>query len=360
VAELGRGTVRAGRGAESSFSESELPFVSVVMAVRNEVETIERAVASVVKQTYPADSYEVIVVDGRSDDGTTELLSRFPVRLIVDGGTGPSAARNVGVAEARGSIVAFTDGDCIVEPTWLERLVAPMAGDPALAGVGGSLRHADAGTELSFFEDLNSRARYRGFITSNVAYRKSVVLEVGGFDPELSCGEDWDLYWRVLDRGGRVVYEPSALVWHAPGENGGLESYVRKQFWYARCDVSTFVKRGRTVASRLAAGETAAIRECAPSMRDAGANAAGLALLAGGALAGSGAAAVAGAILLSSVMAPALGAITRYPEAKGAPGVVLKIAALKAAARAAGTLTGLAKLAAERFTLLAPRRDPPS
>ncbi|HVL48200.1 MAG TPA: glycosyltransferase [Candidatus Thermoplasmatota archaeon] len=315
------------------------PSFTVVVAVRNEAATLPAALEALARQRYPPDRLEVLVVDGGSTDGSAAIASRYPFRVLADGGRGPGAARNLGVAAARGSIVAFTDGDCRPDPGWVAALAERFA-DPDVVGVGGALRHPDRGTVFSRLEDLTLRATYRGFITSNVAYRASALAVVGGFDEALTCGEDWDLYWRILDAGGRIVYAPEAVVWHDPPESASPARYLRKQFWYARSDVRLFAKRARALAERRGKRGRSAV---AP-IRAAAANATGYALLAAGALGGLPAAAAAGAVLASSGLAP----IVASPEAAAHRGRLLAAGVLKGAVRAVGTAAGLADLARRR------------
>lgn len=221
-------------------------FVSIIVPVRNERANIEECIISLLNQDYPKEKYEIIIVNGHSRDGTLEVLSKLPVKVIEDGGRGASEARNRGVAYARGEIVAFTDGDCVAQPDWIKNLAGSFDG-PDVGGVGGALRTGNLGTLLSLCENLNTCATYKGFITANMAYRVDVINKAGGFDPNIKCGEDWDLWWRVLDWGYKVRFESSAVVVHFPPENRGWLPYYRKEFWYARMDVKVFVKRVRLI-----------------------------------------------------------------------------------------------------------------
>lgn len=214
-------------------------FVSIVVPVRNEEDGIQECITSLMNQDYPKDRYEIIVVDGHSRDSTLKLLSKFPIKVIEDDGRGVSDARNKGTEQAKGDIIAFTDGDCTATPGWI-RSLSEKFDDPNVAGVGGGLRAKKLGSLLTRCEGLNTQATYRGFLGANIAYRRSVLNEVGGFDPNIRCGEDSDLYLRVIDRGCEVPFEGSAVVIHAPPDNGSWLSYFRKEFWYARMDARVF------------------------------------------------------------------------------------------------------------------------
>lgn len=214
-----------------------LPEISVVVPCRNERWSLGNCLDAIDAQDYPPRRFEVIVVDGRSTDGCREFVQARGLRVLDDPGRGPAAARNLGIRAASGEIVAFTDADCVPRFDWLSHFADAFRRDPTLAGVAGPLRLPRA-TLLGRIEDNDARRFYRGYITSNVAYRRSVLLEVGGFDEMLCCAEDYDLAWRVLDRGHRIAHDERPVVLHDPPElQGSLPRYLRKQFWYARHDV---------------------------------------------------------------------------------------------------------------------------
>ncbi len=241
---------------------------SVILAVRNEGRALRRCLDSLFSQTLPRSDYEVILVDGWSTDDTIAIANAYPVRILNDDKRGIGSARNIGVKEAKGEIVAFTDGDCIPDAAWLEHLLEPFS-DEKVGGAGGAIRCIDAGNIISRYEDLNNRATYRGFITSNAAYRKSVFDEVGGFDVTLKCGEDWDIWWRVRDRGHEVVYVPGALVFHGPKEQRSWALYLKKQFWYSRLDMTLYARRYRRIRMLEKSGDHPAIKETLQVMKKA-------------------------------------------------------------------------------------------
>jgi mycofactocin glycosyltransferase len=315
------------------------PAISVVVPCLNESATLPHCLDALRAQDYPQARAEVLVVDGRSTDGCAQIARSRGVRILEDPGEGPSAARNVGIRGARGEIVAFTDADCIPEAGWLSAIADAFARRPWIGGVGGAIRMPRR-TLLGRLEDDDARARYRGVITSNVAYRRPLLLAVGGFDESLSCAEDYDLAWRLRDLGHEVVHDPGPVVVHDPPEiSGSLAAYLRKQFWYARHDVPTHARaivRGRAGA---------------PGAREAAAGVAGalppaglLAVAAGGALAGSATLALAG------LAGCAARATVRVVRAGGRSEAIPRaaVATAKELARGAGTLVGLADLARPR------------
>src|SRR6266480_6290411 len=117
------------------------PSVSVIVPVRNGESTIADCLDAILATDYPADRREILVVDNGSSDGTSALIQSRPVRYLREHRRGVSNARNRGIAESNGEILAFVDADCLVEPQWLAELVRPFD-DPEIGSVAGHLQHA--------------------------------------------------------------------------------------------------------------------------------------------------------------------------------------------------------------------------
>ena len=114
------------------------PSVSVVIPVYNGERTLGRCLESLLKQNYPRDAFEIIVVENSSTDATTEVAQRYPVRVLHNSERGPASARNMGIANSQSEIIAFTDADCIAHVDWLRELVQPYS-DPEVGGVAGEI-----------------------------------------------------------------------------------------------------------------------------------------------------------------------------------------------------------------------------
>lgn len=175
-------------------------------------------------QTYPHDRMEVLFVDDGSTDQTAELIRRwersagFQVSLLRHGGKGPASARNCAVAHAQGTVLAFTDSDCMPSPRWLSAAVAALDEDVGL--VTGKISLARLPDTHFFFNsqldpDEFDRGLYR---TANLVVPRAVFDEAGGFDPsfvyEKGSGEDTDFGWRVRRAGKRAVFVADAHVAH--------------------------------------------------------------------------------------------------------------------------------------------------
>ena len=199
------------------------PRASIIIPSYNSRATIRRCLQSLLAQESDV-THEIILVDG-SDDGTDEIVrSEFPsVRLVhLETRTLPGRGRNLGVQEARGELLCFTDADCVVEPDWLNRLTGHLdSGD--VAGVGGSVLNglpqnpvAWCGYLVEFSEYLPSMPPGPSVLlpTCNAAFRRDVFETLGGFPEELWPAEDQIFSWRLVQGGDRLAFDPSIRVSH--------------------------------------------------------------------------------------------------------------------------------------------------
>jgi lipopolysaccharide/colanic/teichoic acid biosynthesis glycosyltransferase/GT2 family glycosyltransferase len=207
---------------------------------------LPRCLSALAKQDYPADCYEVIVVDDGSADETAAVARAAGARVICQANAGPAAARNAGAAAAQGELLLFTDADCAPEPGWITALVAPFhPPDQRAAAVAGAVAGAKGAylTEqtgiVPRFTQLEYEDRYDRMIgaesidfidTYSAAYRRAVFLANHGFDtifPTASV-EDQEFSFRLAEKGYRLVFVPQARVTHL--HNPTLAAYIRRKF----------------------------------------------------------------------------------------------------------------------------------
>ncbi len=182
---------------------------------------IGRCVEALLAQTYPRELTEILVIDNGSTDDTRAIVARYPVTLLLEHGIRTAyAARNRGIRQASGTIIALTDGDCVPALDWLERMVAPFSA-PSVAAVLGSIGDVPPETLWEEFAARTkpfSRPERRGlktFLTGNAAVRRETLFALGLFDEHLSTAGDIDFGWRLqLSRQGTVVDVPEAIVLH--------------------------------------------------------------------------------------------------------------------------------------------------
>jgi O-antigen biosynthesis protein len=233
--------------AQTPFrSDWRWPGISVVIAAYNAAATLDDCLASVSQLTYP--DYEVIVVNDGSTDATGDIADRYAtidprLRVVHTANGGLSVARNVGLAEARGEIVAYTDADCRVDPDWLYYLALTLINKPVV-GVGGpNLVPPDDGwvarcvgqapggpTHILLSDEVAEHIP-----GCNMAFWKWALDELAGFNPVYrQAGDDVDICWRLQARGYGLGFSPAAIVWHHRRDS--VRAYLKQQAGYGRAE----------------------------------------------------------------------------------------------------------------------------
>ncbi|GAB4279834.1 MAG: glycosyltransferase [Candidatus Rifleibacteriota bacterium] len=214
---------------------------SIVIPVYNSGKNLTRLLESLCNQD--ADfSFEVVLADDGSDEDYQSLLDRFRQKLkirYVKGkqNKGPATARNMGIKEAKGEIVVFTDSDCKPNRTWLRKMVEPFS-DPSVSGVKGAYSTLQSDwfaqlAQIEFlerYELLESQPDIDFIDTYSGAYRRKDLLAVGGFDTTFSAAdnEDVDLAFKIKKLGGKFVFAKDAIVEHLHRE--GWLNYAKLKF----------------------------------------------------------------------------------------------------------------------------------
>jgi GT2 family glycosyltransferase len=234
--------------ADAPFSrreQAEWPHVSVVICAFNAADTIAECLASIDTLQYPR--FDVIVVNDGSKDQTGDLAHAWTrtsgagiARRVIDVPNGGlSRARNIGLSEACGEIVAYTDADVRVDPLWLTYLVQPLlhldvvgAGGPNVVPaddprVAQCVARAPGGPTHVLLDD-----RIAEHVPGcNMAFRRDALAAIGGFNPiYLRAGDDVDVCWRLQARGWKIAFSPAALVWHR--HRASVKAYWRQQVGY--------------------------------------------------------------------------------------------------------------------------------
>ena len=223
------------------------PRVSVVVCSYNGGSTLEQCLRSLQALNYP--NYEIIVVNDGSTDHTTEILRQFPsVKAIHQPNRGLSAARNVGLRSATGSIVAYTDSDCFADADWLTHLVhlfqtcdAAAVGGPNLTPEDGWLAGCVAAAPGQPVHVLESDQVAEHIPGCNMAFRREALESIGGFDAVYrKAGDDVDVCWRLQQAGYWITFAPGAFVWHHRRQNP--RAYLRQQAGYGEAEALLRVK----------------------------------------------------------------------------------------------------------------------
>lgn len=228
--------------------------ISVYIPAYNVAEFLSRSIESLLAQSLPPD--EILVIDDGSRDRSAEIAAAYPAVTLIrhPANKGLAAARNTALHAARNEFVASLDADCIAHPSWLSELAKNM-GDPQLAGAGGKLvegvqdnladRWRTAHMPQEWGDSLLRNPRF--LFGCNNLFRKSAVLEAGGYDERMRTnGEDTDLSAKLRGKGWELLYDPSARATHLRHDTARsiLDTYWR---WW-RFGVSAY-SRGATLRS---------------------------------------------------------------------------------------------------------------
>lgn len=221
--------------------------VSIIVAAYNSQETIEECLKSILAQNYPADFFEVIVMDGGSKDATVKLAQQFPIKVVSIRLNAP-AAYNYAMKIASHPILGFIDADAKVEGEWLNKLV-PHLSDPQVAGVSGSIDtwNRENPWARSIGYELKNRysriGKFTGRIaTMNLLLKKAIIEEAGGWDEKLPSQYDTDLGFQISAKGYKIAYEPSAVCYHF--NRPTLKAYYRQQLQYGKNTLKLYFKHG--------------------------------------------------------------------------------------------------------------------
>ena len=240
---------------------SSAPFVSVIIPAFNNLEGLRRCLAPLEQQTHARERYEVIVVDNGSSDDVRSVVDGFPrVRLLREEQPGSYAARNRGIAAARGDVLALTDSDCVPTREWIEKGVENLLRAPDCGFVAGrvELTFRDPARPtpselydfivMNFHQDRNVAERRFG-ATANLFVFKQVFEAVGPFDGQLLSAGDLEWGRRVFDHGLLQIYADDVRVAH-PARHALAETY-RQARRLAGGTYRLKIQNGATPARRM-------------------------------------------------------------------------------------------------------------
>lgn len=214
--------------------------VSVIIPTFNGAPRLGHCLDALLPQTVGIDA-EILVVDDGSTDDTREVVARYSsVRLLSQKNGGPAAARNRGALEAKGTIILFTDDDCVPTPGWLGAMTSPFD-DVDVVGVKGAYRTRQK-TLAARFVQVEYEDRYRmmaGFSdidfidTYSAGFRRDRFLQMNGYDTSfpVACAEDIELSYRMSARGWTMKFVPTAIVYHTHPDT--LSRYLKKKYKFA-------------------------------------------------------------------------------------------------------------------------------
>lgn len=219
------------------------PFISVVIPFYNSDKHLESCISALLSQTYPSSAYEIIMVDNNSTDNSTDVVREYSqIILLSEAKKGSYAARNRGVAESKGRIIAFTDSDCVPCPEWLDKISATLS-SPGVGIVQGGRLYSTCSAGMLLLEAYESERAFHTFsgkfkglyygYTNNMAVRRDVLDRCGQFMEVIRGADSIFVNRAIEDYSPEIIrYVPDAAIRHL--EITGVPDYLRKRFIYGR------------------------------------------------------------------------------------------------------------------------------
>lgn len=222
-------------------------FISVIIPAFNSQDYIRSCLDAVFSQDYPADSFEVIVVDNGSVDQTLELVKRHRAKIVSTSSISISRSRNLGAQEARGEIFVFLDSDCEVPKNWLRTAEDLFSREEvSAAGCWYELPEQASFWARTWEVCMRHRRHFTGktmWVPScGLFVRKTVFEEIGGFSEGMSTSEDVDLCRRIRDTG-RLIFSKAELAVRHLRNPRTLADFFRKEKWRGEGVILDFLCR---------------------------------------------------------------------------------------------------------------------
>ncbi|MBU1862818.1 MAG: glycosyltransferase [Candidatus Omnitrophica bacterium] len=230
-----------------------LPSVTIVIPSYNSEKTISEALEGCLKQDYPLEKMEIIVVDDGSIDATKSVIGKYNVRYRYQQNNGPASARNNGWRHANSEIVAFLDSDCVPRRNWIKKMMMQYTSDDIVC-VGSRYGIANPRSLLAcciYFEFLvryKRMPRHPKFLGSHgYSFRKSFLESINGYNEgyTMASHEDNELAYRIVAKGYYTVFDKSNIVDHYFPT--GMVRYLTIQFWHGFWRMKLYVDHPRMV-----------------------------------------------------------------------------------------------------------------
>jgi GT2 family glycosyltransferase/exo-beta-1,3-glucanase (GH17 family) len=220
----------------------DAPRISVIVCTRNGSATLHACLESLAALDYPG--FDVLVIDDGSTDASAQIAQSFThMRYCHQEHAGLSVARNLGAQLATGTILAYTDDDCIVHHDWLLHISHAFVETNVVAAGGPNIpppprnrvERVVAAAPGAPAHVLLNDIEAEHLPGCNLAIRKDALERIGGFRPGFrAAGDDVDVCWRLREAGGRLVFVPGAMVWHH--RRFSVQAYLRQQSGYGHAE----------------------------------------------------------------------------------------------------------------------------
>jgi glycosyltransferase involved in cell wall biosynthesis len=232
------------------MAQEKIPFVTIIVPTRDRYALLRQCLEALGGLDYPRERYKVVVVDDGSRDETRERMLQEETSglrhayIRLDGEQGVSAARNRGLSEAEGDLVAFVDDDCVVEQDWLKLIAEAFSVFPDAGAVGGSVLNphdtpvgwASYILEFSTWFPIGKVRRIRDIPACNIAYRRSDIAGMSFRDMgKDAVYEDSIFNYQLRARGKAIIFDPRIKVHHYRSEDRlRRDGFLKSQQRYGR------------------------------------------------------------------------------------------------------------------------------
>lgn len=228
------------------MDNNKLIELSVIIPAYNRKDALKKCILSLINQDCPQERYEIIVVDDGSSDGTATMMAalvqQYPsIRYIQRSHQCPAATRNAGIKESIGTIIAFTDNDCIPASDWIRNIIEAHHLHKNVLAIGGltSVNSHNIKAEVSQFlsdgaisVNINDKREYIFFPTCNVSFKREHLKETFSELFPLPAGEDLEFFWRIFKKGNKFFFDEKLKVFHNCHPN--FKSFLKQAYMYGR------------------------------------------------------------------------------------------------------------------------------
>lgn len=210
----------------------------------NEEKYIGKCLEALTRLDSPKIEYEIIVVDNGSKDRSVEIAKSFNAKVLIKKGVHIAELRNLGAMNSKGDILSFVDADCVVSKKWLLNAISCLESTKS-AVVGCVYKIPDNSRWVGKASDIISQKRRSGYVNylpaGNIIIKKDCFFEVNGFDEGLETNEDYDLCYRLREKGHKIFSDPSIESVHF-GTPYTINHLFKRELWHGTSTFKVFIK----------------------------------------------------------------------------------------------------------------------
>lgn len=224
--------------------------ISIVIPAKNEGNYLKLCLDSIIKALGNNNTYEIIIVDNKSEDNSVEIAKKYNCKIIQNKKEGVGSSRNAGASIAKGEFIAFIDGDCILDEKWFQ-FTKEHFYHQRIAAVGTKICpnfNTATWVEETIFHLNNRRGvalseemvKVKWIGTSNMLVRKEDFDKIGGFNEDLITCEDYDLCTRLAEFGD-IVLDKRIFTIHLR-ESKNLKELFKRELWRGQYSLRVWIK----------------------------------------------------------------------------------------------------------------------